>query len=251
MKVVILCGGKGQRMRDYTDIIPKPLVAVCGKPMLWHIMKRYSFYGYSDFVILLGYKGEKIKEYFLNYRLNTSDFTLETDSGKIEMINSLNDRFKITFVDTGLNSMTGSRIKKAQKVIGHGPFMLTYGDGLSDININKLTEFHNKKGRIATVTGINKKNQYGTLKIDDGIAKSFSEKKDCIGVINGGFFVLQPEVFNYLSEAEECVFEKEPMEGLANDGELAVYMHNGFWAAADTYSDILQLNKKCEGSENL
>jgi len=251
MKVVILCGGMGQRMREYTDAVPKPLVSICGKPMLWHIMKIYSSYGFNDFVLLLGYKGEKIKQYFLNYKLNTNNFTLETDSGKIEMWDSANDRFKITFLDTGLKSMTGCRIKKAQQVIGHKPFMLTYGDGLSDININKLIEFHSKKERIATVTGINKKSQYGILKAHEGIATSFGEKQDYIGTINGGFFVLQPEVFNYLNEDEGCVFEDEPIKKLVQDGELAVYIHDGFWASADTQSDVLELNKRCKDIENL
>lgn len=251
MKVVILCGGKGQRMRELTESIPKPLANIGDKPMLWHIMKTYKYYGFNEFILLLGYNGDKIKDYFINYKWKANDFILNTGSNDIELLNDNREDFKITFLDTGVNTMTGSRIKMAQNIIGDETFMLTYGDGLSNINIPQLLEFHKKKGTVATVTGIDKKTQYGTLKVEDGIATSFEEKQGSQGIINGGFFVFEPEVFGYFIDGDQCVLENEPLKSLAEDRQLAVYMHEGFWTAADTYNDIVGLNKMSEEGNNL
>ena len=250
MKVVILCGGKGLRMHELTEDMPKPMAMVCGKPMLWHIMKTYKYYGFDDFILLLGYKGEKIKDYFMNYGWKQHSFKLDTKKGSIELLQESED-WKITFLDTGIDTMTGSRIKRAQECIGNETFMVTYGDGLSDIDINKLLAYHRDKGRLATVTGIDKKTQYGTLIVKNGIAQSFREKQSSSGIINGGFFVLEPDFFNYITHESQCVLEQEPLRNLANDGQLAVYPHEGFWTACDTYSDIVQVNKLCEQGKDL
>ena len=250
MKVVILCGGRGLRMNEITEDIPKPLAPVCGKPMLWHIMKIYKHYGFDEFILLLGYKGDKIKEYFMDYKWKNHSFVLNTKTDDVKLLEESED-WNIAFLDTGFETMTGSRIKRAQKYIGNETFMLTYGDGLSDIDLRKLLAYHREKGKIATVTGIDKKTQYGTLTIENGIARSFREKQASGGIINGGFFVFEPEIFDYLDDDTNCMLEREPLERLAAKGQLAVYMHDGFWTACDTYNDILNLNKECEGGSKL
>ncbi|AOT72849.1 glucose-1-phosphate cytidylyltransferase [Geosporobacter ferrireducens] len=244
MKVVILCGGKGTRMRDAAENLPKPLVRIGEKPILWHIMKIYQHYGFNDFVLLLGYKGEKIKEYFMDYSWKNHDFILDMDSGAddIQLLQKV-ENWKITFIDTGLNTMTGARIKRAQQYIGDAPFMLTYGDGLADIDLHALLTFHKEKGKIGTVTGISKKSQYGTLTIQEDVAQSFQEKEQTEGVINGGFFVFNPGVFHYLREEDHCILEQEPMRNLVADRELAVYQHRGLWIAMDTYKDLQEANQ--------
>ena len=244
MKVVILCGGKGTRMRDVAEDIPKPLAPIGEKPILWHIMKIYQHYGFNDFVLLIGYKGEKIKEYFKDYPWKSRDFILDMNSsdGSIHMLQK-SENWKITFIDTGVNTMTGARIKRAQKYIGDEPFMLTYGDGLADIDLHSLLAFHKEKGKIGTVTGIQKKSQYGTLIIEKDIAQSFQEKQQAIGIINGGFFVFNKEIFSYLTEDENCILEQEPMQKLVSDGKLAVYDHRGFWIAMDTHKDLQEANE--------
>jgi len=244
MKVVILCGGKGLRMYELTEDMPKPMALVCGKPMLWHIMKNYKHFGFDDFILLLGYKGEKIKEYFMDYAWKGHNFRLDTGKGSIELLENQED-WKITFVDTGLETMTGSRIKRAKNYIGNGTFMATYGDGLSNVDINKLLAYHRKMGKIATVTGVKKKTQYGILTVEDGIATSFAEKENFDGLINGGFFVFEPEIFDYIKDDTNCVLEQEPLRNLASDRQLAVYTHDGYWTACDTYNDILKINKEC------
>lgn len=249
MKVVILCGGKGSRMKEITDDIPKPLSMIGGKPILWHIMKIYGHYGFNDFILLLGYKGDKIKEYFMDCRWKNHDFILDNSTGRINLLEQP-EKWKITFVDTGINTMTGGRIKKAQKYIGNETFMLTYGDGVADINIKNLLAYHREKGRIATVTGISKKSQYGTLEVQDGIAQCFQEKSQIEGIINGGFFVLNTAVFNYLSNQDHCIFEQEPLMNLAKDNELSVYHHKGTWMAIDTYKDLLMANEIFEKNKN-
>lgn len=241
MKVVILCGGKGLRMHELTGDVPKPMVAVGGMPMLEHIMKIYKHYGFDDFILLLGYKGFKIKEYFMDSNWKNNNFKLCTDENRIELLDKA-EEWRITFLDTGLETMTGSRIKMAKPYIGDETFMATYGDGLSDIDLNALLEYHDEKERIATVTGILKKSQYGTLTVKDGIATSFEEKQSIEGIINGGFFVFEPEVFDYLDDPKNCVLEQGPLNRLAQDGQLAVYMHEGFWYACDTYYDICTVN---------
>lgn len=244
MKVVILCGGKGTRMKNITEDIPKPLATVGDKPILWHIMKLYQHQGFNDFVLLLGYKGEKIKEYFMDYPWKSHNFTLDMNqpNGYIHMLDQP-ENWKITFIDTGINTMTGARIKRAQEYIGNEPFMLTYGDGLADIDLQALLNFHIEKGKIGTVTGIHKKSQYGILSIEEGVAQSFQEKQNVEGIINGGFFVFNPEVFQYVSADEDCVLEQDPMQNLVNDQQLAVFMHHGFWIAMDTYKDLQDANQ--------
>ena len=250
MKVVILCGGKGLRMHELTEDMPKPLAQICGRPMLWHIMKLYKHYDFDDFILLLGYKGEKIKEYFMDYPWKQHSFRMDGRKGVFEVLEKAED-WKITFLDTGIETMTGSRIKRAREYIGNETFMATYGDGLSDIDLNKLLTFHREKGRLATVTGIDKKTQYGTLAIQDGIATAFREKQSSSGIINGGFFVFEPGFFDYVTDDSHCVLEQEPLVNLARDGQLAVYPHEGFWTACDTYNDIIQMNKLCDGGKDL
>jgi glucose-1-phosphate cytidylyltransferase len=245
MKVVILCGGKGTRMSEITNELPKPLALIGGKPILWHIMKIYQKYGFNEFILLLGYKGEKIKEYFMDYEWKNNSFTMDSSTGDIQLLGEP-EKWKITFVDTGLNTMTGSRIKRAQKYIGDESFMLTYGDGLSDVNLHELVKFHQTKGTIATVTGVQKKSQFGTLTVNQGMAESFAEKTQTEGIINGGFFVLEPEVFPYLIDETDCVFEEEPLRKLTQGHQLAVYLHDGFWTAIDTYKNVLEVNEMWE-----
>jgi glucose-1-phosphate cytidylyltransferase len=248
MKVVILCGGKGTRMSEVTNELPKPLALIGDKPILWHIMKIYQKYGFNEFILLLGYKGEKIKEYFMDYEWKNNSFTMDSSTGDIQLLGEP-EKWKITFVDTGLNTMTGSRIKRAQKYIGDESFMLTYGDGLSDVNLYELVKFHQTKGTIATVTGIQKKSQFGTLTVNQGMAESFAEKTQTEEIINGGFFVLKPEVFPYLTDETDCVFEEEPLRKLTQDRQLAVYLHDGFWTAIDTYKNVLEVNEMWEQGE--
>ncbi len=250
MKVVILCGGRGLRMGELTEDAPKPLVEINHRPMLWHIMKIYEAYGFHEFILLLGYKGEKIKEYFMDYAWKNQSFTLDTATGQVELLGKTDD-WKITFLDTGMDTMTGARLKMAQPYIGNETFMATYGDGLADINLDKLLCYHREKGRIATVTGVRKRSQYGILTVCDGIASAFEEKMRSDTIINGGFFVLEPSVFNYIDQDTQCVFEHKPMSELAADGQLAVYSHDGFWYACDTACDIARMNQLCrEGKDS-
>lgn len=250
MKVVILCGGKGTRMSEVTSDNPKPLAMVGNKPIVWHIMKIYQQYGFNEFILLLGYKGEKIKEYFMDYDWKNNSFKINADTGETELLGK-KENWKITFLDTGLETMTGGRIKQAEKYIGNESFMLTYGDGLSDVNIQDLIKFHQEKAKIATVTGIPLKSQFGTLAVKDGVAESFEEKTKTEGIINGGFFVLEPEVFQYIDNDPSCVFEQAPLKNLAKDNQLAVYEHDGFWRAIDTYKNLLEMNEHWENGKDL
>ena len=245
--VVILCGGMGTRMREETEFRPKPLVEVGGKPILWHIMKIYSHYGYKRFVLCLGYKGHMIKEYFLDYRLMNNDFTLRLGSSKEAHFQSMPpcpEDWEITFADTGQEAMTGARVKRIRPYIREDCFMLTYGDGVADIDISKLWEFHTHHAKIGTITGVRPISRYGELGVDGRVVKEFSEKpKSHDGVISGGFFVFHKRFFDYLSVDDGCVLEREPLERLARDGQLMVYRHNGFWHCMDTYRDFLGLNE--------
>ena len=251
MKVVILCGGMGTRLREETEYKPKPLVEIGGKPILWHIMKSYSHYGFKDFVLCLGYKGKMIKDYFLNYEITNSDFTLKLESNNIKFFNSYKEKdWIITFAETGKNAMTGARIKRIEKYIDSDLFMLTYGDGVADIDLQELLEFHKSHGKIGTVTGVSPSSRFGELIVVEDQVKKFSEKpriKDSF--INGGFFVFDKRIFNYLKDDNNCIFEKEPLKKLALDKELMIYKHKGFWQCMDTYRDLQLLNNLWVGQE--
>lgn len=232
MKVVIFAGGLGTRISEETETRPKPMVEIGGKPILWHIMKFYSCYGFTDFIICLGYKGYVIKEYFMNYFLHNSDITIDIKNNKMEVHNSNSESFKVTLVETGLDTKTAGRLKRVQQYIGDEEFMLTYGDGVSNVDINKLIEFHHDHGKIATVTSIQLDARFGGMDLNnDGIVTSFKEKaKDDGKWINGGFFVLKPEIFKYLEgEMDDVMWEDAPLEILSKDGELMGFQHKGFW----------------------
>jgi len=238
MKVVILAGGLGTRLSEETDIKPKPMVEIGGKPILWHIMKIYSHYGFNDFVICLGYKGYVIKEYFANYFLHQSDVTINLKENNMEIHQSKAEPWKITLVDTGLNTMTGGRIKRVQKYIGNETFMLTYGDGVGNVDIQALLKFHKSHRKYATVTSVQPSGRFGALNLDNkSNVLSFQEKPRGDGSwINGGFFVLEMPVFDYI-RSDETVWEKEPLENLAHDGQLVAHTHTGFWQPMDTLRD--------------
>jgi glucose-1-phosphate cytidylyltransferase len=244
MKVVILAGGLGTRLSEETTLKPKPMVEVGGMPILWHIMKIYSYYGYNDFVICLGYKGYLIKEFFNNYFLHRSDITVDLKNNKVIFNESDAEPWTITLVDTGVNSMTGGRVKRIQKHIGNEPFFLTYGDGLSDVNIFELLETHKKGEKYLTVTSVQPNGRFGALNLSPtNEILSFLEKPKGDGSwINGGYFVCQPEVFNYISN-DETVFEKDPMESLAKEGQMQAYLHHGFWKPMDTLRDKIELEE--------
>ena len=250
MKVVILAGGFGTRITEESHLKPKPMIGIGERPILWHIMKEYSHYGFNEFIICLGYKGYVIKEFFSDYFLHTSDVTFDLAKNEMTVHDNFSEPWKVTLVDTGLNTMTGGRIKRIQKYIGNEPFMLTYGDGVSSVNINKLLEFHKKQGKIATLTAINAGQRFGVLDINDNNEiKSFREKNDEEGsMINGGYMVLEPEVFRYI-EDDKTVFEKEPLEKLAKNGQLSAYKHDGFWKCMDTLRDKNQLEEMWEKGE--
>ena len=243
MKVVILAGGMGTRLSEETDLKPKPMAELGEKPMLWHIMKLYSHYGFNDFVLCLGYKGYMIKEYFANYFLHQADVTIDMKNNKMEVHHRKAEPWKVTLVDTGLNTMTGGRIKRVQEYIGKNPFMLTYGDGLSDVDMKKLVAFHKKQKGLATITAIQTLGRFGALNISaKGAVYSFQEKPIGDGAwINGGFFVLEPEIFDYIQDGDATIWERKPLEKLASQGKLNAYMHNGFWKCMDTLRDKTEL----------
>lgn len=248
MKVVILAGGLGTRLSEETSVKPKPMVEIGGKPMLWHIMKIYSHYGFNEFVICLGYKGHHIKEWFNNSYLHNNDVTLDLEQNSIALHKNRAEKWKVTLVDTGDNTMTGGRIKRIQEYIGSEPFMLTYGDGVADIDIVKLLEFHKKHGSVATITAVVPEGRFGALNIDDdGGVTSFAEKVDNKFRVNGGFFVLQPEIFDYINEGDATIFERNPLENLAKEGKLKAYHHDGFWKPMDTLSDKSKLEAMWQG----
>jgi len=252
MKVLLLAGGFGTRLSEETDLRPKPMVEIGGMPILWHIMKIYSYYGFNNFIILLGYKGYQIKEYFANYFLHQSDVTIDIKSGQLEIINNLSEPWKITLLDTGLNTMTGGRIKRAQKYVGNETFMLTYGDGVADIDIHKLIEFHESHDKAMTLTAAQPEGRFGALKIENGIRViSFFEKPkgDGDNWVNAGFFVCEPVIFDYITEGDDTVFEQSPLQNLAKDGELYTYKHSGFWKPMDTIRDKIVLQNLWENNE--
>lgn len=248
MKVLLLAGGFGTRLSEETEIRPKPMVEICGRPILWHIMKTYSQYGFNEFVVLLGYKGYYIKEYFANYFLHQSDVTIDMSNGSMEVHNNSSEPWKITLIDTGLHSMTGGRIKRAKEFIGDETFMLTYGDGVADININDLVQFHKSHGKTITMTSAQPDGRFGALNIDNNNqVLEFKEKPKGDGSwINAGYFVCEPKVFEYILDGDSTVFEQEPLKNLAKDGEIFTFKHDGFWMPMDTLRDKIKLNEMCE-----
>jgi glucose-1-phosphate cytidylyltransferase len=250
--VVILAGGFGTRLREQTEFIPKPMVPIGTRPILWHIMKIYSHYGFKRFIICLGYKGEIIKEYFLHYRIRNSDFTINLGNHEDIHIHNLyrEDNWEVTLADTGLKAMTGARIKRIEKYIDTDRFLLTYGDGVANIEIKRLVDFHVSHRRLATVTGVKPPSRFGELITEGHRVIEFSEKPQVrSSMINGGFFVFNRGIFSYLLEDDQCTLEKEPLERLANDGELMVYQHAGFWQCMDTPRDMNLLNEYWENCD--
>lgn len=245
MKIVILCGGLGARLREETEFRPKPMVPIGHRPILWHIMKTYEHYGYNDFVLALGYKGEMIKDYFYHYELMNSAVSIKLGHPRELRIHERHEEagWQITMVDTGDKALKGARLKKLERYIDGDIFMVTYGDGLCDVNINDLLGFHKKHGKIATLTGINPASRFGELNIEDNRVKTLKEKPETgRGFVNGGFFVFNREILNYLTLDDSCDLEIGPLEKLAEEGQLMVYKHDGFWTCMDTIRDTDYLN---------
>ena len=249
MKVVIFAGGKGTRISEESHLKPKPMIEIGGKPILWHIMKIYSAFGHNEFVICLGYKGYVIKEYFMNYFLHNSDITLDLGNNSVEVHDTKSENFKVTLVETGLETMTAGRLKRVQPYVGNEDFMLTYGDGVANVDINALVEYHKKRDKICTMTAIQPGSRFGIMDLnekDDVVA--FREKPNDDGVwINGGFFVIKPDVFKYLhDDADDIMWERQPLDDLAKDNQLTAYKHTAFWKCMDTLRDCLDLNAMWE-----
>lgn len=252
MKVVILAGGYGTRISEESHLKPKPMIGIGDKPILWHIMKIYSYYGFNDFIICCGYKQYVIKEWFANYYLHNSDITFDfTKGNQLQIQNNAEvEPWRVTIVDTGLNTMTGGRVKRIQKYVGDESFMLTYGDGVADVNIADLVKFHQNHGRIATITTVNVGQRFGVINMDSANSiNSFREKSDLDGsLINGGFMVFESRIFDFI-KGDETVFEREPLETVANMGELKGYKHNGFWHCMDTQRDKQALEQMWESGK--
>jgi glucose-1-phosphate cytidylyltransferase len=244
MKTIILCGGLGTRLSEETIVKPKPMVEIGDRPILWHIMKTYANYGYNDFLLALGYKGEYIKKYFLNYHLMKSDLTVQIGSGKVESHNSNTEDWKVQMVDTGKQSLTGGRLHRMEELLRPGgTFMLTYGDGVTNLNISELVSFHKKHGKLATMSAVRPPARFGTMAFAGDQVVEFKEKAQTgEGWINGGYFVFEPQVFDYL-HGDETVLEETPLENLAHDGQLMAYKHKGYWQCMDTLRDKNVLNK--------
>lgn len=246
MKVVLLAGGLGTRLSEETVLKPKPMVEIGDMPILWHIMKIYSSHGFNEFVICLGYKGYVIKEYFANYFLHKSDVTIDLKNNSLKVHDSKAEDWTITLVDTGKETMTGGRIKRIQPHIGNMPFLLTYGDGVADVDIKQLVDYHNNHGKLVTVTSIQPSGKFGALSLNEkDEVKSFLEKPKGDGAwINGGFFVCQPEVFNFINKGDGTIWEKEPLEEIAKLGQMQAYKHHGFWKPMDTLRDKIELDEE-------
>jgi glucose-1-phosphate cytidylyltransferase len=245
MKVVILAGGKGTRISEETQTVPKPMIEIGGKPILWHIMKTYSHYGYNEFVICLGYLGYVVKEYFSHYFLHMSDLTIDLSKNEMEIHNNTSEPWKVTLVETGPETMTGGRLKRVQQYIGNETFMMTYGDGVGAVDIAKLVAVHKKKKKLATLTAVQNAGRFGTLELNkQDQVKTFLEKP--MGEsswINAGFFVLEPEVFSYIKKGDAAIWEREPLEQLAKKGQVNAFRHPGFWKPMDTLRDKIELEK--------
>lgn len=246
MKVVILAGGLGTRISEETTIKPKPMIEIGGKPIIWHIMKIYAKHGFNEFVVCLGYKGHLIKEYFINYFLYNSDITVELEKNVVDVHFTNSESFKVTLVDTGVNTNTAGRIKRIQKHVKDETFMLTYGDGVADIDINALLKFHKENAKLATLTSIQLPGRFGNIETDNkGMVTKFQEKPEGDGVwINGGFFVLEPGIFKYLEkDMDDVQWEKKPLIDIANDKQLGAYRHKGFWKCMDAMRDKIELEE--------
>ncbi len=244
MKIVILAGGLGTRIMEETNVRPKPMVEIGGMPILWHIMKIYSHYGFNDFVICLGYKGEYIKEWFSLYNLRQNDVTFDFSAGSMKIHDGIKEPWKVTLVNTGADTMTGGRLLRLKELIGSERFMMTYGDGVGNVDIQKLLEHHEKGGKLSTVTTFIPGGRFGVVEIDDSNqVTAFSEKTDNQKRINAGFFILEPRVFDYLKDGDATIFEQEPLKTLANEGQLISYPHEGFWHPMDTLSDKHKLEE--------
>jgi len=242
MKVAILAGGLGTRLSEETTVKPKPMVEIGGKPMLWHIMHIYAAYGYKEFVVALGYKGDIIKDYFLNYHNHSRNLTVKLHTGEAIIHNGFSEDWTVHLLDTGVETQTGGRVKQMAEFIGNEPFMLTYGDGVSNVNISELVKFHHAHGKLATMTAVHPSARFGQIVLKDERVIEFAEKPQTgEGWINGGFFVLQPEIVNYI-EDDQTIWERKPMEQLAADGQLIAYRHNEFWQCMDTLRDVQLLN---------
>lgn len=243
MKVAILAGGLGTRIGEETVSRPKPMIEIGGKPILWHIMRHYAAFGFNEFVVLLGYKGYLIKEFFANYYLHQSDVTVDIKTGKMTMHSNESEDWKITLVETGPETMTGGRVKRAEKYLAGSPFMLTYGDGLTNLNISQLVEFHRAQKKTLTLTAIQPEGRFGIVDIreDHSVARFLEKPRGDGSWINGGFFVCEPEIFKYLDKGDATIFERSPMETLAAKGELAAFKHDGFWKCMDTLRDKQEL----------
>lgn len=250
MKVVILAGGLGTRISEESHLRPKPMIEIGGKPILWHIMKLYSFYGYNDFIICAGYKQQIIKEWFANYYLHNTDVTFDLKSNSMEVHSNYSEPWRVSVIDTGLNTMTGGRVKRIQKYIGNEPFMLTYGDGVSNVNISELIKFHKKHGKCCTMTAISVGQRFGVLEMDEeNKVSGFREKDDSDGnLINVGFMVCNPEIFDYIKD-DSIVLEEEPLQNLSQDGELMAYRHEGFWQCMDTKREMEKLEEMWANNE--
>jgi len=245
MKTLLLAGGFGTRFSEETELKPKPMINIGPNPILWHIMKIYSHYGFNDFVVLLGYKGYVIKEYFVNYFMHQSDLEIDLSTNKIKILNTKTEPWKITLLDTGLDTMTGGRILQAKDVVGDESFMLTYGDGVGNVNIKELVDYHKNHGKAVTMTTVQPEGRFGGVSFDKktGLVDEFMEKPvGDGGWINSGFFVCEPKAFDYIKDGKSTIWEREPLENLAKDGELFSYKHHGFWKPMDTQRDNKQLN---------
>jgi glucose-1-phosphate cytidylyltransferase len=246
MKVVLFAGGRGTRIAEESVLRPKPMIEIGGKPILWHIMKSYAAYGHNEFIICLGYKGWMIKEYFINYFMHNADVTVDLGSNSIEVHNQFAEPFKVSLIDTGLDTMTAGRLRRVLPYVGNETFMLTYGDGLCDVNINKLIEFHKGTGKICTMTAIQANSRFGVINMEEsGAINGFEEKPADSGTwINGGFFVIEPSIAQYLhADADDIMWERQPMNDLATDGQIAAYRHHGFWKCMDTIREKEELEE--------
>lgn len=246
MKVVLFAGGRGTRIAEESVLRPKPMIEIGGKPILWHIMKSYAAYGHNEFVICLGYKGWMIKEYFINYFMHNADVTVDLSSNSIEVHQQFAEPFKVSLIDTGLDTMTAGRLRRVLPYVGNETFMLTYGDGLCDVNINQLIEFHKRTGKICTMTAIQANSRFGVINMEEsGAINGFEEKPADSGTwINGGFFVIEPSIANYLhADADDVMWERQPMNDLAKDAQIAAYRHHGFWKCMDTIREKEELEE--------